>query len=259
MKRVHSVSFFRHELSGYESENAGTSRGKFFANFMPTLVRAHYAAFPGWELRIHHDDRVMQFPYFYALQCMASQNVVNSLVLINMGHADTLCGSMLWRMLPMFDPDVEFFISRDVDSLPMHRDRVMVEEAIAAGADAHAILDSESHSGPLMGGMTGYRPAALRAAFPGVANLAQFLALAPDIDFNVHGSDQVFLNRIVWPKLFKKTLVHQLRQDVLYPEAMKTRLVAPKVTRLDHVVRHLGAGYDIPKAQAALDGIEKGA
>ena len=247
------MALFRHEASGYESPRAGTSQGIFFKNFLPCLIRAHFVAFPGWQLWIHHDDRVMEWEYFKVYEKLCERRLIK---LIPMGKAETLCGSMLWRMRPTFYPQVEFFISRDVDSLPMHRDRLMVEEAIQAGAALHAILDSESHSGPLMGGMTGYRPSALRDAFPQVKSLPDFMVLAPDINFNRHGSDQEFLNSVVWPRLFQSAMIHQRRRDIQYSQAMRTRPVYPRVTALDKVIRHIGAGYPVEEARAVLDAIE---
>ena len=39
MRVIVSLAFFRNDASGYESERAGDARGRFFINFLPTLVR----------------------------------------------------------------------------------------------------------------------------------------------------------------------------------------------------------------------------
>ena len=47
-------------------------------------------------------------------------------------------------------------------------------------------------------------------------------------------------------------MIHQKRRDVQYPQAGETRKVAPKTCELDNVVNHIGAGYDVQRAYAAL-------
>lgn len=248
---VHSLAFFRHEASGYEQPQSGTSQGIFFSNFLSTLVRAHYHSFKGWELRIHHDERVKGYPYFEVLDRMHRSGMIR---LVPMGEARTLCGSMLWRLMPIYDPAVHWVVCRDIDSLPMPRDRKMVEEAIAAGADFHAILDSESHSGPLMGGMTAFRAEALRKIWPTPDHLKLAMAARmPHEEWNRHGSDQRFLNGSLWPQIARQTVIHQRRTDIQYPEAMRTFPVAPSLQVLDQVVRHIGAGYDREKATKLIE------
>lgn len=248
MKRVHSLSFFKSPQSGYESPRAGTSQGIFFLNFIPTTIRAHFAVWPDWELRIYHDRRVMEYPCWPWLERLAEAKM---LTLVDKGETRDLCYGMLWRMEPLFDPDVEYFICRDIDSLPMHRDRAMVEEFIASGATAHCILDSESHSGPYMGGMVGWNAPKLRAAL-NVKSLDEMIALYGVIDLSIHGSDQRLLNGIMTARVGRETFIHQRRTDVLYPWAMKTQRVAPQLTSLDKIVRHIGAGYNREEAARVL-------
>ena len=164
---------------------------------------------------------------------------------------------MLWRLNPLFDNTTatEWIICRDIDSLPMHRDRVMVEEAMQEKATAHAILDSESHSGPLMGGMTAFYAPRLKEAckLGSFVTLDDFLATAKrEINFDQHGADQRFLNTVVWPHVYQKTVIHQRREDVAYPKALVTKPVAPQTTELDKVVRHIGAGYPRERADEVL-------
>jgi hypothetical protein len=235
MMNVVSYSFFRSEHSGYESANAGVARGIFFLNFIRVLVRAHWAVWgEDWQLRIHHDDRVQEFPCFKALQRMEAAGLLK---LVDCGKAETLCGSMLWRLRPVWDPEVEEFVSH-----PDH-------------PDVHAILDSESHSGPLMGGMTAFNAHYLRAQFvyPESFNTAaEAICKDRGIDLNRHGADQRILNALIWPRAQDGTLIHQKRQDIAYPDALETRPVAPKVHPLDKLV-HIGADYPNRKAIEACE------
>ena len=195
MKKVYSLSFFRNDSSGYESENAGEARGKFFINFIPTIIQAAKKTFPDYEIWIYHDDRVLEFPTF--------QDLPSDVKLINMGYARELCRAMLWRIQPVLDEEVEWVVCRDVDSLPMERDYGMVEEARESGAKLHAILDSESHCGPLMGGMIAMHAPTVRE------KCFEVLAPSDGINYNRHGADQIHLNKLLWPAMRTEAFIHQ--------------------------------------------------
>ena len=247
-----STAFFRHEASGYESENAGVARGIFFVNYLRCVVRAHWLVWgPEWQLRIHHDDRIKAFPYFKALKAMDGRGLIK---LVDCGKAETLCGSMLWRMKPLWENETDVLVCRDLDSLPMPRDFRMVHEFAMSGAIAHAVLDSESHSGPLMGGMCAFLAPSVRVATPFVQSYEQLLQRVADVNLNRHGADQVVLNREFWPAVKERALIHQKRNDIAYPEAQETRRVAPKLHPLDNIV-HMGAAFDVEKALDIMKGL----
>ena len=227
---VHSIAFFKHEASAYESERAGVARGIFFHNFVKPLILAHRIVWDGWMLRVHHDDAVTSTACF---QMLAAAEKRGDLQLVNCGKAVTLTGSMLWRLRPCYDEGVEWVVCRDLDSLPMHRDRLMVEQAIASGAKVHAILDSESHSGPLMGGMTAFHAPTFRSIVP-------TLPAFNEASFNALGADQRWLNGTLWPSLMSQAFIHQRRTDIAYPQAMRTARVLPQVTPLDKCANHVG-------------------
>ena len=244
MKIIHSIAFFRHEASSYEGERCGDARGIFFDNFVRPLLLAHKAVWGGRaDLVVHHDDRVKTLPSFKLLEAAQAAGEVR---LVDCGKAVTLCGAMLWRLRPLYEKGVDWVVCRDLDSLPMHRDRSMVEEAIASGCLAHVIHDSESHSG-LMGGMSSFHAETWRTMIP---QLPKF----EELEFNVHGSDQRYLNACIWPRIAGRTFVHQRRDDVLHSLAMKTARVHPQVTPLDKCSNHVGGCYDVSKAMAVLGG-----
>ena len=239
MKVVYSLAFFRSDASGYESPRAGTSQSIFFDNFVLSVVRACRVVFRDWEIRIHHDERVKDRASWPFLDRCARAELIK---LVPMGEAKELCTAMAWRLEPLKDPSVDWVVCRDLDSMPMHRDRKMIEQAIALGAKTHLILDSESHSG-LMGGMSAFHH----------DTLSYFQSSTRDgIDMNVHGADQRYLNREIWPHVKQSTVIHQRRRDIQYPEAMKALPVAPQETELDKVVRHIGAGFNRELAMEVL-------
>src|SRR5882672_3502655 len=109
MKKVVSLSLF-----GEESR---------YAAFVPAVVRAFFVIFPkgeGWSLRLHHDDCL----YWSNLGAELHEMQVSGIVdLRYMGRKPQLCWGMLWRLAPVFDEDVDVVFCRDLDALPMPRDR----------------------------------------------------------------------------------------------------------------------------------------
>jgi hypothetical protein len=235
-----SYSLFRHPSSHYEVNQ--DSRGTFFFRYIQTLLRAHHSVFPDWELRVHHDENITSGYHGGVLLNLAERGLVT---LVYMGGAKTLTGSMLWRMAPLFDSNVDYVACRDVDSLPTPRERRMLDEFIASGATAHAILDADGHSGPLMGGMIAFHAGKFRTSFP----FRNFDELSKDIgssglDLNVHGADQNYLNRAIWPKVSRSAVVHTIpgRSQI---SCMKLSPVSEKREAADNLSAFVGAPYSV--------------
>lgn len=196
MLRVYSVALFRAEASAYEKPEAGAGRGVFFRGFLPTLLRAVRSCFDGWHLVIHHDPRVMEWPYFRVLEALHERGM---LTLVARGNAYTLCGSMLWRLCPIFE-GATHVVCRDVDSLPTPRERAAVERWINSGKPVHAMHDSPSHRAtPLLGGMVGFHGPWFREHVAESWGAVIGQCKAYGINLDEHGADQRWLNQQVWP------------------------------------------------------------
>jgi len=222
---VSSYSFFRHKDSAYEQPEAGEGRGRFFINYLPAIVRAHHSVFPEWDMVIHHDERVMEYNYFVVLEEMHRQGLLR---LEYMGEAETLCGSMLWRMKPVWDEEVDATICRDIDSLPTPRERKAVDRWLDSGKGFHAMQDSISHRGTLLlGGMVGFLH-----SFGPLYSYSDFRReiLLLNIDYNRHGADQVALAGI-----FKGWLNHLQLDD--------KKTLGKKVEERDKLASHIGGAY----------------
>ena len=244
MKRIVSYSFFRSDASIYEQERwSTTKRGQQFVQFLPMLIRAHYAIWPYWTIRIHHDDRVVELPYFRALEKM---NEVGLVELRFFGKSDSICGAngMLARLRPIFDEDVEYVACRDVDSVPMPRDRRCVEEFIGSGRVLHGINDHEQHSG-LMGGLTTIHAPKFRAVV-GVDSVEALMAkYGHDIDFTKHGSDQDLLNRFaLFAFTANDTMTHELHHVAgAIPSEIRTQIGADVPSDIDATTAKIGDSF----------------
>ena len=72
---------------------------------------------------------------------------------------------MFWRFLPLYDPSVNVWLSRDADSRATKREKEFVDEFIRSGKAVHSILDHRCHGG-LMGGGSGFNNISLKKYKP---------------------------------------------------------------------------------------------
>jgi hypothetical protein len=170
--------------------------------------RVNRVLYPGWQIVINTDDETVNSHYIVLFDYMMTagqQRICPS--------KQSLCLSMLWRLKPAFERNSELksvfshVICRDCESIGTYREAQMVQEWIAEDKTLHCITDSISHNIPMMGGMVGFRPAYLSQRM-GVNTWDQLMALNPGIDFNRKGSDQDFMNRIMYHKLADSATEH---------------------------------------------------
>ena len=234
---VVSLALFRHHASAYEKPGVGSWRGRFFALYLPVIVRAYRLAYPGWEIRIHHDSSVFDNAYGDALFGLANAGLVN---LVHVADAPpSLAGASLWRMMPLDDPSVSVVVTRDVDSLPTHREAAFVREFLASDAVVQSVHDSPAHDG-LMTGMLAFKVAPLRGlGWTGVYDRLVHAGRNDYLDFDVHETDQIILNRHLLPSV---------RPHLRETKAFRT----PSSSPLELVAKHMGSPFDHLAAMEVL-------
>lgn len=205
-RKIVSYSYFRSPTSQYEKLKGDAAIQ--FQQFLKMLVRAHHCIWRGYEMRIHYDSHVPQLPYWPTMRKLHDEKLLR---LVYCGDADPLCKSMLWRMIPVFVEQNPVVVCRDIDSVPMLRDRLAVEEWLGSGLAVHCIHDNAAHSG-VMGGTTSVHAERFRQLI-GVQTMKEFLALGADLDWDKQGADQHLLNRLL-PRYAHQTLVHELHHRV---------------------------------------------
>ena len=118
-----------------------------------------------------------------------------------------LCKAMLWRLKPLFEKDAEGFqkythvLCRDLDSPATYREVQAVTYWLNRDKACHAITDSVSHDVPLMGGMIGFKTSYFLNHV--IDNWEDFVTKT-GINYEKKGSDQDFLNRVVYPMFASK-------------------------------------------------------
>lgn len=252
MKYVLSYALFRAPQPVYWRSDRTEDRVSAYARYLPVLIRAHHAIWPGYELRIHHDDAARAHPYFEALTRLEAMGLLR---LVSCGPASALTLAMFWRMRPLFDDDVALVLTCDIDALPILRLRRCVEAFAATGKAAMLVHGCESHNG-VLGGAFGARPAAFRQML-GCSSWDALVARSP-MDWQIYGSDEEFLRQILWPRLADAAIIYRgggplnLRcPDVRpYPDTPPPDNLLPEVAQQgDWYAPYIGsAGYELIRA-----------
>lgn len=250
--KVASYSLFGNHVSH------GTRQ--FYWDHIPALVRAHHNIYPGWQLRIHVDstyaeDRSAQ------LRRYAAAGLVN---IVPVEENIACCRSMLWRMLPIWDPEVAFVICRDIDSLPIPRDWKCVQQWIETGSAIHTINDNPQHSVAMMGGMVGFRSDTFLDSCPW-GSWKDMIESHEGLDQATGGYDQILMSHSIWSHYKPDACAHRFSgrmpdDDIDHcftelPEYCHPNLLGPEMTaKADALMPYLGAAsYDIPAAIKFFD------
>ena len=96
-----------------------------------------------------------------------------------------------WRFRPLYDPSVEFWISRDADSRLSWREKNAVDEWLVSGKTAHLMRDAVNHVYTMMAGMFGINNKLFHQKH-GMINLDNQGA-------NIRTADQTILEQYIWP------------------------------------------------------------
>jgi hypothetical protein len=169
-----------------------------FESFLRTFamcLRMNRLLYPDWETVVHVNA--------------ASAGQVHDLCkdlpmvrVVQMRDDVGLCHNMLWRMAPIFQ-GYDRVLCRDTDSPATWRERAMVQEWIDEGTSAHTINDSVGHGILMMGGLVGFCSRQFRER-TGWKSYEQMVKTYGEIDMQVKGADQTWLNRMVAPYFLTK-------------------------------------------------------
>jgi hypothetical protein len=188
------------------------------------VVWAHHHLFPGWELRVYHDHCLPKLG-----QLLLKYRRAGLVTLVNEGATPPFVKGSLWRFKPIWDPSVNYVLTRDIDSLPMVRDRLVSDEFLAVKLAAHAVSDHPEHDWKLLCGLAGFWAPVVQK----LLNLASWDALVSlceraSLDFDTKRHDQE-LWKLLWPRFETQTIEHRLNASVpFYGSGLKLRSV-PRV------------------------------
>lgn len=207
--------------------------------YLPAAIRAHHNIYRGWVLRIYHDDKLAFGTYSRVLRALEKRGLVE---LVHVPGEVMHHKAMLWRLLPLWDSDVERFLLRDIDTLPTYRERRAVETWVRSGLAAHAMGDVRGrHDWPMLGGMVGFHASArdLMKAGPGreFDTPDKFFAARggwpPEVwrgdrrMSNWSSNNQLFLANYVWGDVRANACEHRLSGAQAYDAKLSLTEVDP--------------------------------
>lgn len=218
--KIISFALFNH-ASAKPFERMAYIRNFFWNCRMARLI------YPEWRLSLKVDQET--YGEFAGLFTWLVLNNNLKVEIINNGVK--LCEAMLWRMMPCFQSDVTHVLCRDSDALVTYREAQRVQQWLEGGKGLHCIHDAPGHSG-LMGGMTGFDTAKLKAA----TSWQTWDDMIRGWDLTERGSDQHLLNQRVLPHMQSEMHIHGATDK--FPRLPN---VDAKFWESDLTVRHIGS------------------
>ncbi|XP_059352878.1 uncharacterized protein LOC130688600 [Daphnia carinata] len=177
--------------------------------------------YPGWIVRIYHNFRnqseeahqhlcevYCQFNNVdlcsvpELIQRIRDASKTNQMEPIEADLLDGLNLRML-RYLVTFDPNVDIFISRDVDSMIWQREVDAVEQWLRSNYTFHLMRDHQSHTVTMLAGMWGAKMFQRRDLIEGL--MRAIIRTGQD---QIKNTDQVLLNATVWPTAQYDVMAH---------------------------------------------------
>lgn len=186
-------------------------------------VRMNRLLMPGFQTWIYTTSNLInKYHQFWHELVTVNPNIV----VYEQDNAPQRCLGMLWRMKPLFEPNVELVLCRDADSVITYREAMCNWDYVKSGLAFHAINDNDAHGG-MMGGLVGFRA----KKFLEKTGYQSFNHMVKGLDLNLHGSDQHFMNKKLHPKLKSNLLLHKLKGAGM--EAAVIRSTVPEHNEVD--------------------------
>jgi len=176
-------------------------RRKYFLGIKENLelIRKFY---PGWTMRLYYQVNEYQGDVMKQLCELACNNmeldICDATTNSKLGNAAILY-PLIWRFLPVIDRQVDYFLSRDLDSRISEREVACVDEFLKSESLIHVMRDHPAHGASMLGGTWGAKVVNQRKDFflafkklfkDGIAYLSRDKG---------GGWDQIALLRFVWP------------------------------------------------------------
>lgn len=191
----------------------GEQRNKYLDLF-DVILRQHYVLYPSlnydWKLYLMTDKPFTDDERYCTnssgnggysgktINRFAEEKIIELRVINPTDKLETqpISGiGMLWRMLPIWENDVNYVFCRDLDSILTPRQMKFVLAFLKSNYNIHNILDNPSHAG-LMGGMCGFKAEYIRNKYSTFASMIK--SYNTDVSFwSNKNTDQLFLNNML--------------------------------------------------------------
>jgi tetratricopeptide (TPR) repeat protein len=149
--------------------------------------------YPGWTLRFNVDHSVPE-EFIKLIRLLGGEVVMHP-------PGQTLRQKLCWRFQVANDPDVGYFLSRDVDSVINAREVQAVQAWTASDAWFHVMRDWWTHTDLMLAGMWG----GVAGVLPDLVDMLEKYRSATAETPNI---DQWFLRDRVWPYVRQSCMEH---------------------------------------------------
>ena len=153
------------------------------------LAEQHY---PDWKIRVYVDSKNF---------LMSKSRFENGNVELIESKIEFQNQGLFERFKPMFESDIDIWVSRDLDSRISSREAAAVNEWLQFGSILHVMRDSHNHSYPIMAGMFGMRKIDRFSQFLIRQKLKKYYGQQMTLD-------QTFLSEVVWKRFNTNSLIH---------------------------------------------------
>jgi len=151
--------------------------------------------YKGWEIWLYTDGTIPPD----LLEDLRGSKLL-TIKIVDDSLRGTGAWGMMWRLLPMFEPDVDRFITRDIDEHPMIRAWSTTYEWIRRNFSSLRWADHHLHKAykwPIMGGTLGLTRASLTDS-----DRAELWKLYNDEPHAMHwADDQKWYRKHIWPRI----------------------------------------------------------
>jgi len=155
--------------------------------------------YPGWMCRYYVDNSVPK-AVLDDLSQLGAQ-----IFQVPQPHDLPTASGLFWRFYVASDPNIDYFLVRDVDSLINVREKVAVDEWIASNCNFHVMRDFYTHSELILAGMWG----GVAGMLPNIRQQVQdFQSNNAISKLGVHNLDQQFLRSKIWPMIKGSLMQH---------------------------------------------------
>ncbi|CAF3318065.1 unnamed protein product [Rotaria sp. Silwood2] len=191
------------------TDNAMFSWEKTIFPFLIPLADEVKLLLPSWIIRLYIDfsgSTKSQQDFLYNFSNIDICDIHN-IPMFGSSLVSYLPGRM-WRFLPIFDPFVDYFLSRDLDSPVMKRDTETIDMWLSDEQKKYFFLiarDHKQHGVPILAGLWGAAPARARHYLFYIFQSMLIPSIARQYTYT--GGDQDFLAYIIWSNVKKHALI----------------------------------------------------
>lgn len=150
-----------------------STQSRYWYTLLPALL-ANWELYPGWKIRLHLAGDARAHAASKILDIITDQT--DRLQVFEYGDAYQGTEPTIWRMRPLWDPNVERFLCRDIDSVPSTGELQSVNIWMRKAQPVQSIRSYHLHTTLLMAGLCGFATTPLKFLRDQVPSFENYVA-----------------------------------------------------------------------------------